>query len=123
VINPASTKITSLYIARFLLQATGVLLIVYGIFCGFLAYGLGRRLLLESLLMLVGGVGFLLPRLWTKFFSSFLIAGTGVWLFIVDACRWSDWSFDCLYFVPLLVTLWLCIGYSDVQLRRRPNAD
>ena len=123
MISPASKKIMSLYIARFLLQATGVLLIAYSIFCGFLAYGLGRRLLLESVLMLVGGIGFLLPRLWTKFFSSFLLAGTGVWLFIVDASRWWDWSFICLYFVPLLVTLWLRIGYRNLQLRRHASAD
>jgi len=73
--------------------------------------------------MLVGGIGFLLPQLWAKFFSSFLLAGAGVWLFFVDAFRWSNLKLYCLFFVPLLLMLWLRTRYSDLPLRRLPNAN
>ena len=129
--RPPSMKLKSLYVTKFLLEATGVLLVVCAIFSGVLAYALfkGRNghglgnMILGGTLMLVGGVGFILPQLWAKLSSSFLLAGAGVWLFFVDAFRWSNLKLDCLLFIPLVLTLWLRSGYNDLQLRRLPNAN
>jgi hypothetical protein len=126
-----SMRLRSLYITRFLLEATGALLVVCAIFTTFLAYEFKGRngghvlssMILEATLMLVDGIGFLVPQLWTKFLSSFLLVGAAVWLFIVDAYRWSNWKFDCLLFVPLLLTLWLSAGYRNPHLQRIPNAN
>ena len=121
-------RFKSLYIARFLLEMTGVLLAVFGIFSLFLIRaprepGDQGRMILTTSLMLVCSVGFLTPTLWAKFSSAVLLAGAGVWTFYTDAYRWRNLAIYCLLFTPLVLTFWLRAGYNKFNIQRLPNAN
>ena len=129
---PPSIKLKSLYVARFLLEAAGILLVIFAIFCTVLASaepksfhgenGFARTILSVTLLWLVG-IGLLLPQQLAKLLSSLLLVGAGAWTFCIDAFRWDNLEIYCLFPIPLLAALWLRKGLSDLQLRRLPSAN
>ena len=127
----ASPKLKSLYIARFILEGAGILLLVFALFATILFGGTPKGFhgggvvspIVSVALTYLCGIGLLLPQIVAKLVSSLLLIGAGVWMFCTDAYRSSNLKIYCLFFVPLMLTLWVRKGYSDLQLRRLPNAD
>ena len=119
-----------LYIARFSLELTGVLLVIFELFSPVIVHalhkgmrggdGLGNAIALSAF-SLATGIGLLLPLMWTKLLASFLLAMAGVWLH--DAYRWSNLEVYFLLLLPLLLTLWLRAGYSKFKIERLPSVN
>ena len=119
----------SMRAARAFLQATGVLLVIGSIFNMAVttsrAHGLREldSIILSAVLMMLCGIGFLLPQLLAKLLAALAMASGAVWLFCTDAFRWENWWIYCLLFVPLLLTLWLGKGQGSSPFRRLPDAN
>jgi hypothetical protein len=125
-----SIKLRSLYVARFLLEATGILLALFAIFTLFLAFSTPERFHGEHSPMkwngariLLAAVGLLLPQVWAKLSSSLFLLGAGVWIFHTDAYRWNNLGIYPLFLAPLALTLWLRAGYNDFHIQRLPNGN
>jgi hypothetical protein len=127
-----SMKLKSLYIARFLLEASGVLLIIWAAFSTVVSWITPRgfhgeynvvRAILADTVPWVCGIGLLLPQQWAKLLASLVLAVAGALLFRIDDYRWNNLTIYCLFITPLLLTLWLRKGLSDFALRRLPNAN
>ena len=129
-----SAKIISLQIARGLLKTAGVLLLVGATFWTIMTlitpkgfHGGSDRstwsVILIPSLMLIGGIGFLLPQRLANLLSSLLLVGEAVVLCRVDAYRWENWWIYFLFFVPLLLTLWLFKEDGGLPFRRLPNVN
>lgn len=116
-------------VCRLLLLMTGVLLVASSIFS--LAVVTSRAhdrheinsIILSALLILLCGIGFLLPQLSTNLLSALALAGAAVWLFFADAFRSQNWWIDGLFFIPLLLTLWLANVKASSSLRGVSNAN
>jgi hypothetical protein len=130
----SSAKIISLQITGGILKAVGILLIILAVFWTALALltpkgfhgggglGTGSVILILSL-MLIDGIGFLLPKRLVNLLSSLLLFGAGVVLFRVDAFRWDNWWIYCLFSTQLLLTLWLFRENGALPLREVSNAN
>jgi len=60
---------------------------------------------------------------WAKLCSSLLLIAYAVWIFFIDAYRWSNLRIYAMFLVPLLLTFWLQHGYGSVHIRRLPSAN
>lgn len=127
-----SLEFKSLYIVRFSLELAGVLLVIFALFSSVIAHALYKGVrdghglensIALSCFLLATGIGILLPLMWTKLLSSFLLAVVGVWIFLHDAYRWSNLEIYFLLLLPLLLTLWLHAGYSKFKIERLPSAN
>jgi hypothetical protein len=59
----------------------------------------------SAVLMLLCGIGFLIPRFLSNLISAVLMMGAAVWLFSTDTFRAQNWWIYCLFCIPLLLTL------------------
>jgi len=115
VVRDTSSKLRSGFVIKSLLEAIGVLLIIFAVFGAILEVGVPRgwhggstpRAILSISISLVAGIGFLFAQILAKLISSLLVAITAIWLFFVDTYRWENLKIYCLFFLPLLMTFWL----------------
>ncbi len=135
--NGASAKLLRLYVPLCVLWGFGVCLLMSSAFSFLLAFiephgrhGAGglRAGSTFGALLLIDGIGFLMPQLSAKFFSALLLAGGAVYLFSGDAFRRENWWFYCLLLLPLLLTFLLLTlslreKYTGLPVREMSNAN
>jgi hypothetical protein len=125
-----ATKPPAVRIVELLLLVTGILLSFLGVVTIPLAFAVsrgGRSDLIErlsfNLFWLMLGIGFLLPRLWTKFLAAVLLAGWGAELLASDSYVRQDWWIYVLLFIPLVAAIWLLMKTRASSPRRLKNGD
>ena len=130
--NGNSERFFRLYVTWGMLAATGVFLIICGVFCFFLGFvepqgrhGAGglRAMATLGTLMLADGIGFLMPQLSAKLLSASLLVGAAVYIFFTDAFRWANCWIYCLLLLPLLLALSLRRKYSRLSIQELSNAN
>lgn len=97
-----------------LLVGAGVLLILCGAFAILLGIlepqgrgGLGGFWAMAQFggLMVIDGIGFLVPRMAIKLCSALLLTSGTVYIFCIDSYKRENWWIYCLLILPLLLTL------------------
>jgi len=115
--------------AKALLMTIGVLFVIGSIFQMTIttsrAHGRYELngIVFSAVVILLCGVGFLLPQALAKLFSSVLLVGIAVRLFCIDAFRSENWWIYILFFIPLLLPLWILRKQISLPRGRQSNAN
>ncbi len=127
--KPTVQRVSGKEIARMLLNLTGCLLVLFGIFSVFLAFefqarehDLGYRLMCSAII-LVDGIAFLLPQLGAKLSASVLLTVCAAWTFFTDSFLVQNLWIYGLSLVPLVFAIWLMTSTSTSRMGSVTNAN
>ena len=78
---------------------------------------------LSALLMLLCGIGFLLPHALANLVSSLSLVSAGVWLLCSDSFRSQNWWIYLFFLIPLLLTLYRLRETNGLRTRGLQDAN